>query len=309
MRLAQGTGLAGLTGMERISHRGNLMMARPMLGLTRQDCEQYVAEYGVSAIQDKSNADQTYTRAYIREAITPVVERRWSNVATRVSKQSHIWLEDFKAMDACVQHLLSQVTKHYYSLPYLDVDRLQHFTPSVRLVFLKSWIRASPYQVPDHAKLVTFVRQLDGASFDSHPQLLDARLLLTVDRKRVFMLPAAIYDSSEGTEAGTRHVGLSLYLFNKLFSWRISCEDNAQSKFGHLVNHAAIRNLKAVSSRSYNTQRKLLQSLQVPWFVRNLYPALMIGDDCCGVAGKIWRKDMVAFWSSVQVVLEIRDTV
>lgn len=68
--LARGTGLRGLGGIPPV--RGNIV--RPMLAVTRDEAEAYLAERGIPHVDDSTNAHDDYARNRIRHAAVPVLE-------------------------------------------------------------------------------------------------------------------------------------------------------------------------------------------------------------------------------------------
>ena len=69
--LFRGTGLGGLRGMRPV----NGHVVRPLLGFTRAQIEEYVAEAGLSYVTDSSNLENDVSRNKIRNKIMPCVRR------------------------------------------------------------------------------------------------------------------------------------------------------------------------------------------------------------------------------------------
>ncbi|MCI8622395.1 MAG: tRNA lysidine(34) synthetase TilS [Provencibacterium sp.] len=65
--LARGTGLRGLSGIPPV--RGRII--RPLIGMTRQEVESYLAERGLDYRTDSSNLTDAYTRNRIRHRLIP----------------------------------------------------------------------------------------------------------------------------------------------------------------------------------------------------------------------------------------------
>ena len=302
MRLAQGTGLSGLLGMRVASMNDGQMVVRPMLSITRQDCEEYLRVCGFTGIADSSNEDEFFTRGFIRKKLTPLVSSRWPQVAAVVSQQSRIWAQDFDAMDACVQQVLIQVMQHYHGLPYVCVEKLRHYPVAVRLVLLKSWLRAEGYSCPGHSKLAHFVAQIQVAGSSRCPCVIHAQTMLTVDRGRLFLLPVSAQDNL--TSGATLHAFDSVTLHNAVFSWRVSCPDNIQGRDNSQWEQFSLINISEVWLRSAKSKKKLLQLLRVPWFLRSFYPAYLLNKVFFGVAGKTWGREHDAFCSMLRLELK-----
>jgi tRNA(Ile)-lysidine synthase len=69
MRLAHGSGLAGLRGMAPLAEVEGVAVARPLLGVTRDTLAAIVADAGLTPVADPSNADPYYERVRWRQAM------------------------------------------------------------------------------------------------------------------------------------------------------------------------------------------------------------------------------------------------
>lgn len=70
LHLIRGAGLQGLTGIPPRRDR----LVRPFLTTAREEIEFYLREQGVAWREDSSNADDTYTRNFLRHRLLPVLE-------------------------------------------------------------------------------------------------------------------------------------------------------------------------------------------------------------------------------------------
>ncbi len=69
MRLAAGSGIAGIAGMRERSSRAGLILARPLLGIEKARLVATCAARGIPFVRDPSNADPRFGRALAREAL------------------------------------------------------------------------------------------------------------------------------------------------------------------------------------------------------------------------------------------------
>ncbi len=74
MRLAHGSGLAGLRGMAPLAEVEGIAVARPLLGISRVDLATIVTEAGLTPVADPSNADPHYERVRWRQALPAFAE-------------------------------------------------------------------------------------------------------------------------------------------------------------------------------------------------------------------------------------------
>lgn len=85
LRLLRGTGLRGLTGMPVV--RGGVYL-RPLLGVSRAEIDEYVAENGVEYRDDLTNGDQAYSRNFLRNSVLPLLKTRYPEADKSVLRLS-----------------------------------------------------------------------------------------------------------------------------------------------------------------------------------------------------------------------------
>ena len=77
--LFRGSAATGLTGMRPLTTRTvgatTLQIARPLLGLWREEIDAYIAAHAIAFREDASNADPRHTRNRLRHEIIPAIER------------------------------------------------------------------------------------------------------------------------------------------------------------------------------------------------------------------------------------------
>ena len=74
MRFLRGTGVDGLKGMEFIV--GDII--RPILGISREEIENYIESNGIDTVLDKTNLMPIYTRNKIRLELIPYIEENFN---------------------------------------------------------------------------------------------------------------------------------------------------------------------------------------------------------------------------------------
>lgn len=75
-RLRRGTGFRGLAGIRPVRKlTENLLLARPLLCVTRDEITNYLQQRNLPWRQDQTNADVAYTRNYIRHRLLPSLQR------------------------------------------------------------------------------------------------------------------------------------------------------------------------------------------------------------------------------------------
>ena len=69
LHLIRGTGLQGLTGIP--PRRGEIV--RPLLTVPRAEITAYLEQWGIECVEDSTNADESYTRNFLRRQVMPLL--------------------------------------------------------------------------------------------------------------------------------------------------------------------------------------------------------------------------------------------
>ena len=91
--ILRGTGIAGLRGMpSRRLLASEIELIRPLLEISREDVEKYLAEQGQQTRHDSSNTDPAFTRNRIRRLLLPLLRREFNlqaeDALLRLGKQA-----------------------------------------------------------------------------------------------------------------------------------------------------------------------------------------------------------------------------
>jgi tRNA(Ile)-lysidine synthase len=77
MNLLRGAGVRGASGMRAFSRFEGKLLGRPLLDVPRAALAEYAQVHGLKWIEDESNADETFTRNFIRRRVAPLLETRF----------------------------------------------------------------------------------------------------------------------------------------------------------------------------------------------------------------------------------------
>jgi tRNA(Ile)-lysidine synthetase-like protein len=96
MNLCRGAGLGGLGGIPAV----NGSVLRPLLGISREEVEDYLAKCGADFVTDESNASMEYLRNRVRHIILPAMEAHMNPQAKRnIAAAAARLAEDAKFLD------------------------------------------------------------------------------------------------------------------------------------------------------------------------------------------------------------------
>jgi tRNA(Ile)-lysidine synthase len=148
MRLARGTGLAGLGGMS--ARRG--AWAKPMLGIARAEIEADLVAQGEAWREDSSNRDSAYARNRVRHVVIPELLRAWgaagpperarAALAHRVAQAAEEVRGARRFLDRQAAGLLAQSARLKADHAVLAASRIGSQPRAIRLAVLRqTWNR------------------------------------------------------------------------------------------------------------------------------------------------------------------------
>ena len=121
--LTRGSGTAGLRGIP--ARRGSIV--RPLLGVTRQQIEQYLAENGVPHVEDSTNQSDDYTRNLIRHRIIPALKEINLRFTEAAGRASRLTAQD----DDCLCAMAKDYIRDNYKNASLPLESLRALHPAV----------------------------------------------------------------------------------------------------------------------------------------------------------------------------------
>lgn len=104
---------AGPSGLSSIPHKRTFAggyMSRPFLGCRKDALAEYARVFGLSWIEDPSNADSRFDRNYIRNEVMPLLRSRWPAASQTLSRSA--------MQNAAASQTLNQLAEE-------DIERVQ----------------------------------------------------------------------------------------------------------------------------------------------------------------------------------------
>jgi tRNA(Ile)-lysidine synthase len=118
MHLLRGSGLAGLRGMLPLSQlsadlsdgREPIWVARPLLGVWREQIELYCQAVGLTPVQDETNRDLAFTRNAIRHQVMPYLAQFNPHIKERLGHTAEIVAADYAVLDGLTADVWRETT-------------------------------------------------------------------------------------------------------------------------------------------------------------------------------------------------------
>jgi tRNA(Ile)-lysidine synthase len=117
-RLLRGSGVAGLRGMDLMTARDGMVIARPLMGLKKRDLIAFANERGAPFIDDPSNADPRFARTRLRALLARLGEEGLDAEALdRLARRA-------RETEAALAHLTAEVEARVGSEGQVDARAL-----------------------------------------------------------------------------------------------------------------------------------------------------------------------------------------
>ncbi len=125
-RLFRGTaphGLKGIEGHRELIRSDGIWLVRPMLGVTKLDCQRFLAIEEIGAQLDTSNEDAHYARNFIRHRLVPSIEDRFPAWRQHLDQLRRILSDEDEWLDRITERERADVSGCDKHGEYFIVDR------------------------------------------------------------------------------------------------------------------------------------------------------------------------------------------
>lgn len=126
--LFRGTGLAGLSAMrfrkDRLFDNKSLMHYRPLLSVRLPEIIEYLHQHQLNWIEDDSNEDQRFSRNFIRNALLPLISKKWPKFDISLWQMSATVSEALTLLDELAEQDFAKVESSSFSLDLARVVNL-----------------------------------------------------------------------------------------------------------------------------------------------------------------------------------------
>ena len=169
LQLLRGSGTAGLSGMDaanaapELLANPHLVMARPLLPVSRGELEAYVAAHAIAYVEDESNTHPRYARNALRHQVMPALAQAFPGYQERFARSA--------AHAQSAQRLLTELAAQDLAGclvdDCIDVAKLRAMSLDRAYNMLRHWFALRAMRMPSTAWLTEMVTQLVEARPDS----------------------------------------------------------------------------------------------------------------------------------------------
>ncbi|WP_081401187.1 MULTISPECIES: tRNA lysidine(34) synthetase TilS [unclassified Acinetobacter] len=167
LRLLSGAGVDGLAAMKQIDVRENLTIWRPLLDISREQICQWASDLNVKNIEDPTNDDTHYDRAWARQTLWPVLSERYPKMQAALVRTSEL-MQD--AQDI-LQEVLQQDLASCGTETQLDLGKFLQLSKSRQRQLLSAWMKGKQQYRPSLDMVERLQREVIYAKQDAQAAL------------------------------------------------------------------------------------------------------------------------------------------
>lgn len=281
-RLLRGAGVRGLAAMPASRSLGRGTLLRPLLGCSRAELHAYAQSHGLAWVEDPSNADERFSRNFLRRQVMPLLAERWPQVTASLARSAGHLSEAQQLLDELAgTDLLAArgvCALPWLPLPSLDLSAVTALSDARQRNLLRHWL-APLTRLPDSDHWAGWCDLRDAAT-DAAPiwKLADGELHRADGR--LWWLSGEWLRPLEPLD-------LACDSFPELVELPDNGHVHLQGEMPqgrwHLRYRQGGESLQ-VPGRGRRDLKRLLNERRVPLFVRSRLPLLFDGDELMAVA-------------------------
>jgi len=296
MQMLRGSGVAGLSGMDRFNFAPTLfgnpsvLMMRPLLDVSRADLEQFAHENQITYVEDESNEDARFLRNALRHQVMPVLEKISPGFASRMSRTA----KHMQSAHNLAQVLAEQDLAHCLSGQALELDmqRIRLLSPERIDNLFRLWLAKFDVRMPSTSRLNEISKQIFEAKGDARITIYHEKLAIHRYQEKICASDRArepVNDELSIKFSWNREESLPFPDFHgTLFFRRGSrglCPDWLQQQALCLHLRRGGERLKLAENRSTRDMKSHYQAMRIPFWIRQQLPFVSIGSELVYAAG------------------------
>jgi len=280
-RLLRGAGVQGLSAMPVSRALGAGRLVRPLLNCSRDELLAYAREHKLSWVEDPSNADERFSRNYLRRQVMPALLGRWPQASANMARSAAHLSEAAQLLDELAQQDISaaQVSTEFawLSLPNLALHTLRDLSEPRQRNALRNWLRPLT-AMPDSDHWVGWQALRDAASDAAPIWKLAAGELRRSDERLWWLsgdwlcspIPANV--AVQGSQQVTLPANGSVRIDGQLpaGNWQLGYRQRGDQLL--------------LPERGHRDLKRLFNELRVPAFVRDRLPLLRLDNQVVAIA-------------------------
>jgi tRNA(Ile)-lysidine synthase len=280
-RLLRGAGVQGLSAMPVSRALGAGQLVRPLLNCSRDELLAYARERKLSWVEDPSNADERFSRNYLRRQVMPALLGRWPQASASMARSAAHLSEAAQLLDELAQQDIAaaQVSTEFawLPLPNLALPTLRDLSEPRQRNALRYWLRPLT-AMPDSEHWAGWQALRDAAP-DAAPIWKLAAGELHRSDERLWWLagdwlcsPVPVNVAVQGNQQVTLPANGSVRIDGQLHAgnWQLGYRQGGDQLL--------------LPGRGHRDLKRLFNELRVPAFIRDRLPLLRLDNQVVAIA-------------------------
>jgi tRNA(Ile)-lysidine synthase len=189
LRLLSGAGVHGLAAMKQLDVREQFIIWRPLLDISREQICQWAAQLDVQNIEDPTNLDTHYDRAWCRHELWPMLQKRYPKMQQALSRTSYL-MQD--AEDILLD-VLQQDLNDCGSATELDLTELSQLSTARQRQLLSAWMKGQDTYRPSFEMVERLLQEVINSKSDARAALHWNQFYYVRYQQKLFRLSAEEY--------------------------------------------------------------------------------------------------------------------
>lgn len=272
LRLMRGAGVDGLASMRPTRNLGNGILARPLLGYSKDDLMAYAKENDLKWVEDESNQSSDYDRNFLRNEVLPLLRTRWGNASSSISKSASL-CQLASEMNAEKANEWLKNCSHQEKEKLFVNDFVKNLDNDSQTLLVRAWLKRNGYQAISSGKTEYLIDRLNGLSSN------DTKFTVEIENQTKIMF----FDNALQIVKDNQRLAVS-FLPAKKGDIGISIEP------AELEDSVYKGSLKFRFKGCNRTLKKFLQEKRVPSWEREKYPIKLLNGEVVTVGE--WVSDI-----------------
>jgi tRNA(Ile)-lysidine synthase len=190
LQALRGAGVRGMSAMPRCRPFGAGWHARPLLDVPRGELQEFLGTLGARIADfrsaDPMNQDLRFDRVYLREAVWPLIEKRWLGAGVALARTARHMAEAQEMLDVAAANDAARLRDG----DALSVPALRALSRARRVNVIRLWLNEAGVEAPSTTRMNEALRQVLDAQEDHLPAIVWGRMALRRYRQRLFLTDA-----------------------------------------------------------------------------------------------------------------------
>lgn len=195
LRLLSGAGVNGLSAMQALENRENFQLWRPFLSLSREQIESWSMQLNLPFVQDQTNFDTQYDRAWCRQNVWPLLQQRYPKMQQALSRTS-ILMQDAHNI---LQEVFLQDLQYCGNSTQIDLEKLQQLSLPRQRQLLSAWMKGDADYRPAFDMVERIQQEVIHAKVDAQAALHWHGHYYVRYQKQLYRITQSLYSAAKNS--------------------------------------------------------------------------------------------------------------